>query len=262
MMMQLKNLSKVPGWFDHIDQEVFDVVLTLQNKPGNILEIGSYLGKSAIYLGKFLRDSETLHVCDIFDLPPTNEKNLEEILNSYNSYSLSMFKKNFLKFHNFLPEIHVCESLNLEEKINSVKFRFIHIDGSHLYPTVNQDIKFALSHLDESEGVIALDDYRAQHTPAVANALWANVASGKVRVLMITEHKAYVVSQKSNINLEDLEKSLSLKKIRYTPMIIESGTFIRVLPEIRKPFHNPKQLFQFILPPILFSLIFRFKNKF
>ncbi len=241
---------------------MFDVLLTLQNRHGNLLEIGTYLGKSAIYLGRYLGNSEKLHVCDIFDLPPTDEKNREEILNSYDSLSLSQFKENFGRFHDFLPEIHVCESSNLEEKVGAIKFRFIHIDGSHLYPTVNQDIEFALNHIDEFDGIIVLDDYRASHTPAVANAMWENVSSGRMRVLILTENKAYLVPKASNISLKELSANLELKKVNFTPMILETGPLIRILPEHKKPLQNPRQIIKYLVPPILFSLILRFRSKF
>lgn len=260
-MLQIKHLNKVPGWFHHIDQQVFDTLLTIQNRRGNLLEIGTYLGKTAIYMGKYLRNSETLHVCDIFDLPPTDESNQEEIVNSYESLSLSKFKENYLRFHKFLPQIHVCDSSNLEQMLGDVKFRFIHIDGSHLYPNVNQDIEFAINHLEESDGIIVLDDYRAPHTPAVANAMWENVSRGRLRVLILTENKAYLVREKSCLTVNELEHILSIKRMHFTSMKINEEIFLRILPESNKPLQNPKQLLGYLIPPITFSLIARLKPK-
>ena len=66
----------VLGWFDDVDAAVFRAIDDVQGASGvkgDLLEIGTYLGKSAILLGYLLRPQERLVVCDLFtneDLDP------------------------------------------------------------------------------------------------------------------------------------------------------------------------------------------------
>ena len=62
----------VLGWFDDLDAAMFraiDQVHRAIGVEGDLLEIGAYLGKSAILLGYLVRPQEHLVVCDLF----TNE---------------------------------------------------------------------------------------------------------------------------------------------------------------------------------------------
>jgi methyltransferase family protein len=46
------------------------------------------------------------------------------------------------------------------------RFRLIHIDGSHLFEIVQQDIKLSKDILKD-DGIVIFDDYRSPHTPGV-----------------------------------------------------------------------------------------------
>lgn len=60
-------LDDVPGWFSRTDQQLFEWFLTHPHASGDLLEMGVYVGKSAILLGQHLRPGESLTVCDLFD---------------------------------------------------------------------------------------------------------------------------------------------------------------------------------------------------
>lgn len=55
--------SEVKGWFSASDQVLFDWFLTRQNsgaaQPGDLLELGVFMGKSAIFLGRYLREERS-----------------------------------------------------------------------------------------------------------------------------------------------------------------------------------------------------------
>ncbi len=63
------SIARVPGWFTYDDCAHFCLVLNTQfaaGARGDILEIGSYHGRSTIVLADCLQPGETLVVCDPF----------------------------------------------------------------------------------------------------------------------------------------------------------------------------------------------------
>ena len=153
MELSPASLETIPGWFSPLDQHVFDAILSHQNY-GHVLEIGVYQGKSAIFIEQFRKAAEEFHVCDVFDSVETSSHNNTEIKKSYEDLSFSKFKMNFERFFSQMPVVHICDSENLASRIGSKIFRFIHIDGSHLYDIVKKDLKFASEHLHLEYGVI------------------------------------------------------------------------------------------------------------
>lgn len=205
-----EKTTKIPGWLSSHDAAVINSILSSQSKSyvsGDLLEIGVYAGRSAVLLGQHVKPNEKLHVCDIFD-GETDIKNSEEIIQSYKNLSRARFESNCLEFIGFLPTIHQCPSLELPNLIGDNLFRFIHIDGSHLYEHVKTDLDFAVSSIEELRGVIAVDDFRAQHTVGVAVAVWDLVLQGKVVPLVMTSAKIYLGHPKIIFDKVGLEKVL------------------------------------------------------
>src|SRR5689334_20325384 len=102
------SLNDVPGWFFHLDQLLFRQILQWQasNEPsGDLLELGAYLGKSAILLGGQLAQGERFTVCDLFDSSPPDQANHEEMRDWYPSLTRRTFESNYLSFHSELPVI-------------------------------------------------------------------------------------------------------------------------------------------------------------
>ena len=63
------QMDTVDGWFYAVDVDFFSKLLAYQRTEGvkgDMLEIGTYQGKSAILMGYGLRDDEELVVCDLF----------------------------------------------------------------------------------------------------------------------------------------------------------------------------------------------------
>ena len=103
-----KKLDDVPGWLSYGDQLVFQWLLEWQSRtqePSDLVEVGVYKGKSAIHLGRFLRDGERLTVCDLFDVAGSEETIRDDVRRAYASLSQDEFESNYLAFHDELPEI-------------------------------------------------------------------------------------------------------------------------------------------------------------
>ncbi|MFB6890020.1 class I SAM-dependent methyltransferase [Kitasatospora sp. NPDC056327] len=188
-------LDDVPGWFWEHDRHLFDWFLGRQEKAGltgDLLELGAYLGRSAIVVGSHLRAGETFTVCDLFDSDAPDDENAAEMDGSYRrTLTRTAFEANYLSFHDRLPEIVQAPTSALADgRLAPGTLRFVHIDASHLYEHVAGDLRVARAAL-RPEGVVVLDDYRSAHTPGVAAATWEAVFNHGLRPVVLTDSKFY-----------------------------------------------------------------------
>ncbi|MFF5703025.1 class I SAM-dependent methyltransferase [Streptomyces sp. NPDC012794] len=188
------SFDEVKGWFSAHDQVLFDWFLTRQNEAapvaGDLLELGAFMGKSAIFLGGYLRDGEEFTVCDLFDSPAPDDFNLEEVRDSYPTLTRRGFETNYLAFHEALPTVIQAPTSVVAEKVRPGSCRFVHIDASHLHEHVVQDI--ASSRIVAApDAVVVFDDYRSAHCPGVAAAVWAAVATGELHPIAVSASKLY-----------------------------------------------------------------------
>lgn len=187
------RLSEVKGWFFTADQLMFDWFLAHQQErsaPGDLLELGAYMGKSAIFLGARLRAGERFTVCDLFDSPAEDASNSREMRKSYATLTRRAFEANYRAFHEELPTIVQGLSSAVTDHVEEGSVRFAHIDASHLHAHVHGDI-LAVRTLLTAHGVVVLDDYRAEHCPGVAAATWQAVANEGLRPICLTGTKFY-----------------------------------------------------------------------
>ncbi|WP_267241532.1 class I SAM-dependent methyltransferase [Streptomyces sp. PR69] len=183
----------VKGWFWPADQLLFDWFLTRQRDQdirGDLLELGAYLGKSAVFLGRYLRDGEQFTVCDLWDSPAPDASNTKEMNRSYATLTRRAFETNYLAFHDELPTMVQAPTSVIASRVRSGSCRFIHVDASHLYEHVHGDVR-AARQLLLPEGVVAFDDFRAEHCPGVAAAVWGAVADGGLKPVVISGSKLY-----------------------------------------------------------------------
>lgn len=187
------RLDDVKGWFRPVDQLLFDWFLTHQQDrehPGDLLELGAYLGKSAIFMGAYLRPGEEFTVCDLWDSPAPDASNSAEMDRSYATLTRRAFEANYLSFHDRLPHLVQAPTSVITSHVRPAGCRFVHIDASHLYEHVHGDIRSA-ERLLTPEGIVVFDDFRAEHCPGVAAAVWGAVATAGLTPLCITGTKLY-----------------------------------------------------------------------
>ncbi|WP_433654866.1 class I SAM-dependent methyltransferase [Nocardia sp. CA-128927] len=187
------TLDDVPGWFSRTDHDLFGWILTelADDLPrGNIVELGTYLGKSAIYLGHSLRESEELFVCDLFGSDVSRNAMSSSARAFYSEPFRSTFERNYLCFHQKLPVIVQAPTSEIVKYVAPGSCRFVHVDASHEYDNVHADMHAARSLL-MTGGVVAFDDYRAEHTPGTAAAVWEAVHSWGLQPICLTEDKFY-----------------------------------------------------------------------
>ncbi|MFJ5546390.1 class I SAM-dependent methyltransferase [Streptomyces sp. NPDC093225] len=188
------RLDEVKGWFWPADQILFDWFLSRQNTSpsggGDLLELGAYMGKSAIFLGGYLKEGEEFTVCDLFDSPAEDASNDGEMRRSYATLTRRAFEANYRAFHDELPTVVQAVTAVLPDRVRPASCRFVHVDASHLYAHVRTDVE--TSRLLAAPGaVVVFDDFRAEHCPGVAAAVWGAVDARRLHVLCITQHKMY-----------------------------------------------------------------------
>lgn len=188
-----QSFYDVKGWFFNGDVVLFDWFLSRQQRleqRGDLLEMGAYMGKSAIMMRSYLRDDETFTVCDLFDSDAPDEHNQSEMHGSYSTLTRRAFEANYLSFHDELPRILQAPTTVVPDEIEDGSCRFIHIDASHLYEHVWPDIAAAREALSE-DGIVVLDDYRSEHTPGVSCATWQAVTEGDLKPICVSGQKFY-----------------------------------------------------------------------
>ena len=102
----MASFYDITGWFRWLDKTIFDAILTTQAKgpKGDFVELGAYLGKSAVVIGGYLREGERFVVVDLFEDAVTalpTDDNRRENISSYSSLTRQEFERNYLAL---LPE--------------------------------------------------------------------------------------------------------------------------------------------------------------
>jgi hypothetical protein len=190
------TMESVPGWFTRVDARLLLAIDRCQVEHGgrgDLLEIGVYLGKSAILLGYLPNDGEVLHLCDLFE-PSGDHPSADRVhTNLYVRGERETFEANYRRFHPSLPTVHVRESGALATVLEPATFRLVHIDGGHDFGTVQADLELARSLLVPGLGVVVCDDHGNHRTPGVTAAVWKAIEQGGWEPLVVTPKKLYAV---------------------------------------------------------------------
>ncbi|MFV8182812.1 class I SAM-dependent methyltransferase [Streptomyces sp. AF1B] len=187
------ELKDVPGWFPPLDQLLFTWFLQRQETRGfggDLVELGAYMGKSAILLGHHLQEGEKFTVCDLFGGEAPDGANAAETAKSYSSLTRQTFERNYLAFHDALPRVIEASTSVISKEVEADTCRFVHIDASHLYEHVHDDIGAARDLL-LPDGIVVLDDFRSEHTPGVSVATWEAVLNRGLRPICLSTQKLY-----------------------------------------------------------------------
>jgi Methyltransferase domain len=189
----VSSLDDIPGWFNWTDQQLFRFLLGpgAPAESGDIVELGVYLGKSAVLLGEYLRPDERLVVCDLFN-SRSDAVNDEVNARRYPRLSREAFEHNYRSLRGSLPEIVQAPSSVITQHLHPHTVRFLHVDASHLYDHVMVDVESAVTLLTRT-GIVAFDDWRNFNWPGVAAAVWGAVRDGRLFPVCLTQKKLYAV---------------------------------------------------------------------
>jgi Methyltransferase domain len=200
MTAAVKSFYDIPGWFRWLDMTMFHALLDAQSDsaPGVLVELGTYLGKSSVVIGDHLRDGDRFVAVDLFgDTDILGESaadvaNRRESTKSYGTLTRRTFEENYLALHTSLPDIVQGPSSEIVNHVEPATARFVHVDASHMYAHVAVDVANART-LMRPGGLVVFDDYRGEHTPGVAAAVWAAVTQDGLIPVALTTQKFYGV---------------------------------------------------------------------
>lgn len=183
------RLDDIHGWFGSQDLDLFDWFLSRQGQPGDLLEMGPYLGRSSVMLGYYVREGEKLIVCDLWGADSGEERN--DVENAgYRRPLREAFEANYARFHSLPPQVLQRPTADLMAHVPETSLRLVHVDASHLYDRVKEDIATA-KRLLQPEGILVCDDYRSPHTPGTAAAVWEAVLTSGLRPVCVSQQKFY-----------------------------------------------------------------------
>lgn len=156
-IINLEYLAKYNSFIDGMITDYQGKILFLlcyfQNLSGDVLEIGSFKGKSTSFIFNAVSASNNgkLFVIDHFEGVPGKEKLYGSFKNDFENNMLKIGAKEKIKILN-------GASRKMLKKIKSNSLRFIYIDGDHSYNGIRNDLITSLEKIKKG-GLIILDDY-------------------------------------------------------------------------------------------------------
>ncbi|VFA88051.1 Uncharacterised protein [Gordonia paraffinivorans] len=224
-----RQIKTIPGWFAQTDWALFRFALEESKRqvgPGDLAELGVYLGKSAVLIGDFVEAGETFTVLDLFGSPAETDANAAENDNQYRSLTREQFEENYLRVHGELPVVVQAPSSAILNYASSGTHRFVHIDASHLYDHVIEDIRSSRK-LSAPQGVVVFDDYRTFHAVGVSAAVWESIRDG-LNPVAVSEAKLYATWGEPQPWVDALATWLPATGLGYEKESIAGRTVYRV----------------------------------
>ena len=146
----------VPGWFDRVSAASFWSVIH-ELRPRRVVEIGSYLGRSTIFIAQALKHADIpdaeLHAID----PHTGDRQHLEELGLSNLPTLDLFRVMLRASGNHeAVQVHVATSTDALPAFEP-GLDFVFVDGWHEYEAVSADVR-DFGKLLSNDGVMCIDD--------------------------------------------------------------------------------------------------------
>jgi len=208
MIQNWDKIEKINGWFLERAAWLFHDVNELQKSMGiigDIMEIGVYHGKSAAFLGQYLKEGEKFYAVDTF--------------NGYNESKdfRWLFEKNFEDVSGRKVDgVYPDKSTGLWQQKLERSYRFWHIDGYHSFEDTMNDLELGSAYTHES-GVIVVDDFLNAEWLGVNQGVneflraqqddpnrWRIVAYGHNKLILVrnSNHEAYYDGLKASTSLQ------------------------------------------------------------
>jgi hypothetical protein len=166
---QLARRSRqIHGWFTPEAVALFALLDHVQREAGtrgDLFEIGTHHGKSAVLLCAMAQPQESVGVCDLFGEQALN-------VSASGSGDRGVFERNVRDVVPGFDRLRVFERSSAQlsaEEVGSGQ-RFFHVDGGHLLEEALGDLRLAARVVHE-QGVIVVDDPFRPEWPGVTEAI-------------------------------------------------------------------------------------------
>jgi hypothetical protein len=251
-MEKAARLNDVAGWLSPVDELLFSAIDRVQvnlGATGDLLEIGTYFGRSAIVLGALLHPGESLTVVDPFGKESPRSPFSGERYQWVATLNRQRFEENYLKFHESLPAIIEDFSTNLAPGDLGAGFRLVHVDGAHDFTTVSHDTHLAVAVLGAG-GVIAFDDIHNARMPGVAAAVWPSLGEHGLAVLAVSP-KLWVCRQDDHGRMSERLRNLldAAVDLEYLDLSI-MGRRVLAVKRVPPPTSIFRRTVRLLTPPI------------
>ena len=150
----VEDSQKVEGWFSRDEArfmaELLVYALTSKSGPHNVVEIGSYKGRSSVVLASVIRlvsPESRLFCIDPFQGRTSKSSKASS---TYNDFIANISSRGLDKY--IEPVVMRSTDVRMEKQI-----RFIFIDGLHEYEDVRTDFEH-FERLVEEDGIVAFHD--------------------------------------------------------------------------------------------------------
>lgn len=198
----------IPGWFSLVDMFLIKSILgkqKLEGIDGELVELGAYCGKSAIWIALCKQDSKP-YLFDIFD--GTADVHSSQVYKNLHESKLETW------LARFRLECHILSksSIELPSYFIGKKIQFIHIDASHLASDVLRDLLNAERCLMNG-GFIVVDDWMNPSDPGVSKAVWNFLTNSKLTIAFCSSSKMYLTKNLDNCLWQPSDKFLKLKTV-------------------------------------------------
>lgn len=192
-----RGRKQVRGWLYAADAHLLAAAGHVAGDDGDLLEVGAFLGASAIELGYLRRPGEQVVVIDPFEDLPADRWAPNAGL------SVDAFLRNWRRFHPSDPRVVVGRSQDVLPTLPPHSARLVHVDGAHHYDVVRGDVAQALR-IATPSAVLVFDDVGPWQWPGVAAAVWEAVTDGRLVPLAVTTAKLYATPAGSSVASADL----------------------------------------------------------
>lgn len=145
--------QKINGWFNF--EDIYKDMVAMHDK-GHFVEIGTYLGKSAAFMGVEIFNSNKaikFDTIDTFKGSPSEINGKHSLFKHTDVYKIAKTNLTGLPVN-----IVIGDSIEVSKNYENESLDFVFIDGSHLYNDVKNDIK-AWKKKIKKGGFIAGHDY-------------------------------------------------------------------------------------------------------
>lgn len=169
--------TKIPGFMSDVSLPAIERLARKVPENGVIVEIGSFMGRSAWAFAKSAYPSVKVYCIDLWQTPENwKRKNLtmqtfyEQMDGDFDPnkvYDFAAFKENVKDCPNIIPIVaHSTENdWPLDKKAD-----LVFVDGDHESPQVEKDIDYWLKRL-KPNGILAGHDFSMINFPAVCRAV-------------------------------------------------------------------------------------------